>query len=176
MQCEYSLKCPFFFDLWWLWFTYAVQCVWSLKQLYSLIIPAFRLDFNWCSYSFQRLQLIFFVCRFLENFQVTRADYLSGRTALHFASVNGHVRCIRLVVTDFVPSAPFEPLNSQTVTDGSHGSSNKTRYRQWFYVFQHPVQHFSWSWYTIMSLCCIESSWLHLKRYEQNENGQCSIV
>ncbi|XP_022874301.1 E3 ubiquitin-protein ligase XBAT33-like isoform X2 [Olea europaea var. sylvestris] len=25
---------------------------------------------------------------------VTRADYLSGRTALHFAAVNGHVRCI----------------------------------------------------------------------------------
>ncbi|CAN1755063.1 E3 ubiquitin-protein ligase XBAT33 [Linum perenne] len=40
--------------------------------------------------------------------QVTRADYLSGRTALHFASVNGHARCLRLVLADFVPSAPFE--------------------------------------------------------------------
>ncbi|KAH9317151.1 hypothetical protein KI387_018920 [Taxus chinensis] len=38
---------------------------------------------------------------------VTRADYLSGRTALHFAAVNGHTRCIRLVVADFVPSAPY---------------------------------------------------------------------
>ncbi|CAN0902724.1 E3 ubiquitin-protein ligase XBAT33 [Linum grandiflorum] len=39
---------------------------------------------------------------------VTRADYLSGRTALHFAAVNGHARCLRLVVSDFVPSAPFD--------------------------------------------------------------------
>lgn len=38
---------------------------------------------------------------------VTRADYLSGRTALHFAAVNGHTRCIRLVVADFVPSVPY---------------------------------------------------------------------
>ncbi|XP_074561600.1 putative E3 ubiquitin-protein ligase XBOS33 [Curcuma longa] len=39
---------------------------------------------------------------------VTRADYLSGRTALHFAAVGGHVRCIRLLVADFIPSAPYE--------------------------------------------------------------------
>ncbi|CAN1188860.1 E3 ubiquitin-protein ligase XBAT33, partial [Linum perenne] len=39
---------------------------------------------------------------------VTREDYLSGRTALHFASVNGHAICLRLVLADFVPSAPFE--------------------------------------------------------------------
>nr|XP_010919261.1 probable E3 ubiquitin-protein ligase XBOS33 isoform X1 [Elaeis guineensis] len=39
---------------------------------------------------------------------VTRADYLSGRTALHFAAVDGHVRCIRLLVADFVPSAPYD--------------------------------------------------------------------
>ncbi|KAL2484897.1 E3 ubiquitin-protein ligase XBAT33-like [Abeliophyllum distichum] len=45
---------------------------------------------------------------------VTRADYLSGRTALHFAAVNGHVRCLRLVIADFVPSAPFEPVNAQS--------------------------------------------------------------
>ncbi|KAH6815527.1 hypothetical protein C2S51_020347, partial [Perilla frutescens var. frutescens] len=56
---------------------------------------------------------------------VNRADYLSGRTALHFSAVYGHVRCMRLVVTDFVPCAPFEPLNAQTLTDGSDGSNNK---------------------------------------------------
>ncbi|EXC15955.1 E3 ubiquitin-protein ligase XBAT33 [Morus notabilis] len=44
---------------------------------------------------------------------VARADYLSGRTALHFAAVNGHVRCIRLVVADFVPSAPYEATYTQ---------------------------------------------------------------
>ncbi|KAK8944974.1 putative E3 ubiquitin-protein ligase XBOS33 [Platanthera zijinensis] len=42
----------------------------------------------------------------LYRCNVTRADYLSGRTALHFAAVGGHVRCIRLLVADFVPSSP----------------------------------------------------------------------
>ncbi|GMH09008.1 hypothetical protein Nepgr_010848 [Nepenthes gracilis] len=44
---------------------------------------------------------------------VTRADYLSGRTALHFAAVNRNVRCIRLLVADFVPSASLDSINSQ---------------------------------------------------------------
>ena len=38
--------------------------------------------------------------------QVNRADYLNGRTALHFAAVSGHARCIRLIVADYVPSVP----------------------------------------------------------------------
>ncbi|XP_073031958.1 E3 ubiquitin-protein ligase XBAT33-like [Primulina eburnea] len=64
--------------------------------------------------------LILFRCN------VTRADYLSGRTALHFAAVNGHLRCIRLVVADFVPSVPFEALNFQTNGDGSGCATDKT--------------------------------------------------
>ncbi|EPS70570.1 hypothetical protein M569_04191, partial [Genlisea aurea] len=56
---------------------------------------------------------------------VTRADYLSGRTALHFAAVNGHVRCMRLVAADFVPSTSFKSLNRQPLSssDTSDGSS-----------------------------------------------------
>ncbi|CAA2984451.1 E3 ubiquitin- ligase XBAT33 [Olea europaea subsp. europaea] len=54
---------------------------------------------------------------------VTRADYLSGRTALHFAAVNGHVRCLRLAVADFIPSAPFESVNTQTNGDSSNTKS-----------------------------------------------------
>ncbi|KAL6127753.1 hypothetical protein ACLB2K_071116 [Fragaria x ananassa] len=57
---------------------------------------------------------------------VTRADYLTGRTALHFAAVNGHVRCLRLVVADFVPSVPYEALNSQINSyrgDGANATS-----------------------------------------------------
>ncbi|KAK6936479.1 Ankyrin repeat [Dillenia turbinata] len=59
---------------------------------------------------------------------VTRADYLSGRTALHFAAVNGHVRCIRLVVADFIQSAPFESINAQANDDrgDSSGLRNKS--------------------------------------------------
>lgn len=45
---------------------------------------------------------------------VTRADYISDKTALHFAVVNVHVRCFRLVVADFVPSAPYDTLNAQS--------------------------------------------------------------
>ncbi|KAH8486311.1 hypothetical protein Peur_070246 [Populus x canadensis] len=61
---------------------------------------------------------------------VIRADYLSGRTALHFAAVNGHVRCIRLVVADFVPSAPFEAMHTQMEGDTRDGSSVKNRFDQ----------------------------------------------
>ncbi|XP_071686219.1 E3 ubiquitin-protein ligase XBAT33-like [Rutidosis leptorrhynchoides] len=56
---------------------------------------------------------------------VTRADYLSGRTALHFAAVNGHVRCIRLVVADFVPSTPFEATDEQVNSDEGNVPKNK---------------------------------------------------
>ncbi|KAL1531439.1 E3 ubiquitin-protein ligase xbat33 [Salvia divinorum] len=65
--------------------------------------------------------LILFRCN------VTRADYLSGRTALHFAAVNGHVRCMRLVVADFVPSAPYDSLDAQAISDGSN---TKTKFDQ----------------------------------------------
>ncbi|XP_058085924.1 E3 ubiquitin-protein ligase XBAT33-like [Magnolia sinica] len=56
---------------------------------------------------------------------VTRADYLSGRTALHFAAVNGHVRCIRLVVADFLPSAPYEVIASEVDGDSDDGLSRQ---------------------------------------------------
>lgn len=50
--------------------------------------------------------------------KVTRADYLSGRTALHFAAHDGLVRCVRLLLADFVPSAPLEDGASSTVDGG----------------------------------------------------------
>ncbi|PIA49560.1 hypothetical protein AQUCO_01300388v1 [Aquilegia coerulea] len=66
----------------------------------------------------------------LYRSNVTRADYLSGRTALHFAAVNGHVRCIRLVVADFIPSAPFEVISAQTNSDKGSGPNSKNKYNQ----------------------------------------------
>lgn len=61
-----------------------------------------------------------------------RGDYLSGRTALHFAAMNGHVRCIRLVVADFVPSAPYEAIRARSDADNGGGSNargkNEERY------------------------------------------------
>ncbi|KAG1326502.1 E3 ubiquitin-protein ligase XBAT32 [Cocos nucifera] len=35
---------------------------------------------------------------------IHRTDYLNGGTALHFAALNGHTRCIRLLLADYVPS------------------------------------------------------------------------
>ncbi|XP_030511025.2 probable E3 ubiquitin-protein ligase XBOS32 [Cannabis sativa] len=37
---------------------------------------------------------------------IHRADYLNGGTALHLASLNGHTRCIRLLLADYIPSSP----------------------------------------------------------------------
>ncbi|KAB1204181.1 putative E3 ubiquitin-protein ligase XBOS32 [Morella rubra] len=37
---------------------------------------------------------------------IHRADYLNGGTALHLAALNGHSRCIRLVLADYIPSIP----------------------------------------------------------------------
>ncbi|KAF7148957.1 hypothetical protein RHSIM_Rhsim03G0178700 [Rhododendron simsii] len=61
---------------------------------------------------------------------VARADYLSGRTALHFAAVNGHVRCIRLVVADFVPSAPFDSINDVPDREKTDASNIRSKYDQ----------------------------------------------
>ncbi|KAF3649804.1 E3 ubiquitin-protein ligase XBAT32 [Capsicum annuum] len=41
---------------------------------------------------------------FRANFH--RADYLNGGTALHLAALNGHSRCIRLILADYIPSIP----------------------------------------------------------------------
>lgn len=69
--------------------------------------------------------------------QVTRGDYLSGKTALHFAAINGHVRCLRLVVADFVPSSPFDSINGQAngSTCDASNCSNKPDQRHVSFLF-----------------------------------------
>ncbi|KAA8522800.1 hypothetical protein F0562_009223 [Nyssa sinensis] len=37
---------------------------------------------------------------------IHRVDYLNGGTALHLAALNGHSRCIRLLLADYIPSIP----------------------------------------------------------------------
>lgn len=54
---------------------------------------------------------------------VTRADYLSGRTALHFAAHDGLVRCVRLLLADFIPSGPLEDTAS-SLADGGDSQTN----------------------------------------------------
>lgn len=41
-----------------------------------------------------------------NGIQVHRTDYLNGGTAIHFAALHGHARCLRLVLADYVPSVP----------------------------------------------------------------------
>ncbi|KAJ6382154.1 hypothetical protein OIU77_030748, partial [Salix suchowensis] len=38
------------------------------------------------------------------HWKIHRADYLNGGTALHLAALNGHPRCIRLLLADYIPS------------------------------------------------------------------------
>jgi hypothetical protein len=40
------------------------------------------------------------------SFQIHMSDYLNGGTAIHFAALQGHARCLRLVCADYVPSIP----------------------------------------------------------------------
>jgi E3 ubiquitin-protein ligase XBAT32/33 len=74
--------------------------------------------------------------------QVTRADYLSGRTALHFAAHDGFVRCVRLLLGDFVLSVALEDIASSAGDSGdcqqnSRSSPNSLlgqKFNEW-YVF-----------------------------------------
>lgn len=75
------------------------------------------------------------VTYFSYSFQVARAEYLSGRSALHFAAMNGHVRCIRLVVADFVPSAPFDSINVVPGGEKTYASNIKSKYDQRYPYF-----------------------------------------
>jgi hypothetical protein len=56
--------------------------------------------------------------------KVARADYLSGRTALHFAAHDGLVRCVRLLLADFVPSVSLEEITSSVVDGGDSQANN----------------------------------------------------
>ncbi|KAG7552279.1 Ankyrin repeat-containing domain [Arabidopsis thaliana x Arabidopsis arenosa] len=38
--------------------------------------------------------------------QACRHDYLNGSTALHLAALNGHPRCIRILLSEYIPSVP----------------------------------------------------------------------
>lgn len=40
----------------------------------------------------------------LYKANIHKADYLNGGTALHLAALNGHSRCIRILLADYIPS------------------------------------------------------------------------
>ncbi|KAJ3677146.1 hypothetical protein LUZ60_002870 [Juncus effusus] len=55
---------------------------------------------------------------------IHKMDYINGGTALHFAALNGHARCVRLLVADYFPSSEeistFDALSAivNVKTDG----------------------------------------------------------
>jgi len=53
--------------------------------------------------------------------QVHRTDYLNGGTAVYFAALHGHARCLRLVLADYVPSIPnfFTQTNHRSSEEDS---------------------------------------------------------
>ncbi|RWR91329.1 putative E3 ubiquitin-protein ligase XBOS32 [Cinnamomum micranthum f. kanehirae] len=54
---------------------------------------------------------------------IHKADYINGGTALHFAASNGHSRCIRLLLADYVPSIPdFWHITRKRSSQGSSSS------------------------------------------------------
>ncbi|KAB2600233.1 E3 ubiquitin-protein ligase XBOS32 [Pyrus ussuriensis x Pyrus communis] len=63
----------------------------------------------------------------LSKATIHRADYLNGGTALHLAALNGHSRCIRLLLADYIPStADFwttlrnADSNEESITEFNH--------------------------------------------------------
>ncbi|CAE6124527.1 unnamed protein product [Arabidopsis arenosa] len=49
-------------------------------------------------------EFVLFLILFGAN--IHRSDYLNGSTALHLAALNGHPRCIRILLSEYIPSVP----------------------------------------------------------------------
>ncbi|WOL13100.1 putative E3 ubiquitin-protein ligase XBOS33 [Canna indica] len=56
---------------------------------------------------------------------VSKEEYLSGWTALHFAAQGGHIPCIRLLLADFAPSARQRVTDSSTDENELPNSSSR---------------------------------------------------
>ncbi|XP_024930082.3 E3 ubiquitin-protein ligase XBAT32 isoform X3 [Ziziphus jujuba] len=62
---------------------------------------------------------------------IHRADYLNGGTALHLAALNGHSRCIRLLLADYIPSLPdFWQILNTSDNDVSSSEFDHSALRQ----------------------------------------------
>ncbi|KAF3782618.1 putative E3 ubiquitin-protein ligase [Nymphaea thermarum] len=57
----------------------------------------------------------------LYKANIHKTDCLNGFTALHFAAVNGHPRCIRLLLADYIPSVAgtWDVIKTNSSTDAS---------------------------------------------------------
>ncbi|KAI7755611.1 hypothetical protein M8C21_016684 [Ambrosia artemisiifolia] len=69
----------------------------------------------------------------LYKANIHKADYLNGGTALHLAALNGHSRCIRILLADYIPSVAnfYNFVNKrsgieESVTEFDEGSLYET--------------------------------------------------
>ncbi|KAI3803119.1 hypothetical protein L1987_31268 [Smallanthus sonchifolius] len=55
----------------------------------------------------------------LYKANIHKADYLNGSTALHLAALNGHSRCIRILLADYIPSVAnfYNVVNKRSGTE-----------------------------------------------------------
>lgn len=71
---------------------------------------------------------------------IQRADGINGGTALHFAALNGHSRCIRLLLADHIPSNPhfWNLLNENSKKEAS-SSEFDVRCRELLEIVNKPA-------------------------------------
>lgn len=72
----------------------------------------------------------------LFNANIHRTDYLNGGTAIHFAALHGHARCLRLVLADYVPSIPnflnqTKHRSSEEVSDADFDDDGLVKMVNW---------------------------------------------
>ncbi|CAL9231818.1 unnamed protein product [Arabidopsis halleri] len=87
---------------------------WSqILKIVSLLVES-RVDINLRNYRGQLLymqacqhghwEVVLFLILFGAN--IHRSDYLNGSTALQLAALNGHPRCTRILLSEYIPSVP----------------------------------------------------------------------
>ncbi|KAL9270992.1 E3 ubiquitin-protein ligase XBAT32-like protein [Drosera capensis] len=68
----------------------------------------------------------------LYRANIHRADYLNGGTAMHLAALNGHCRCVRLLLADYIPSIPhiWDLLQKKSKSEESASQFNVSALHQ----------------------------------------------
>ncbi|GAB2267474.1 E3 ubiquitin-protein ligase xbat32 [Dionaea muscipula] len=69
---------------------------------------------------------------------IHKVDYLNGGTALHLAALNGHSRCVRMLLADYIPSIPQLWDILQKKSKGEE-SSSQFNYRALHEVINKPA-------------------------------------
>lgn len=108
-----------------------VQTLVLSKATVRLLLPT---QFFQCSFDIDRVKK--YDKFWKTGFQIHRADYLNGGIALHFAALNGHSRCIRLLLVDYIPSTPDF---WSTLRNASSNEESIAEFNHEYFHFQFPL-------------------------------------